>query len=78
MKMFDNYKKPTPVIWRKIGDSILLATMALSGMIMTLPLTENQKLWTNFFVNCAGIVGKVLTNLFAPKEGEDKENGKSE
>lgn len=75
MGMIDNYKKPTPVIWRKIGDSILLATMTMSGMVMTLPITEHQKLWANFAINCLGIAGKIITNLFVPKEEGEKKDG---
>ncbi len=62
--LIENYKKPTPVLWRKIGDSILLLSAGLSGSIMGLPLPDHTKLWIMFGVNLLGVFGKIITNLF--------------
>jgi hypothetical protein len=64
MGILENYKAPTPVKWRKIGDSILLVSTSMSTMVMGLPITEHQQLWLIFSVNAFGVIGKVITNLF--------------
>lgn len=71
MNPLENYKAPTPVKWRKIGDAILLISTSLSTMIMGLPVSEHQQLWLIFGVNCTGVLGKVITNFF--KEEENKQ-----
>jgi hypothetical protein len=63
-KFLDNYKKPTPVIWRKIGDSVLIASASLSTAVMGLPISEHNKLYIVFALNVLGVIGKILTNLF--------------
>lgn len=62
-----NYAEPTPKKFRKIGDSILLASVLLQAAVMNLPVSENAALWINFSITCIGIAGKVLTN-FAKEE----------
>ena len=59
-----HYYKPTPVIWRKIGDSILIASTSISALIMNAPLPESTKLWLVFSINVIGVIGKVISNLF--------------
>jgi hypothetical protein len=68
--MITNYYKPTPKKWRQIGDSILLGTTALSGMMMGAPLSESGKTWCIFILNVIGVVGKVLTNLAKSEDGD--------
>lgn len=68
MKALENYKAPTPVKWRKIGDAILLISTSLSTMVMGLPMTEHQQLWAIFIVNCIGVFGKVITNFFKDEQ----------
>lgn len=68
MGILENYKAPTPVKWRKIGDSILLVSTSMSTMVMGLPITEHQQLWLIFSVNAFGVIGKVITNLFKEDE----------
>jgi len=58
MKAVKNYYKPTPKIWRKIGDSLLLIGSTVTGIsAFTLPpivtaiaagLTAIGKIITNF------------------------------
>jgi hypothetical protein len=68
MNALENYKAPTPVKWRKIGDAILLSTTSLSGMIMGLPISEHKQLWAIFILNAIGVGGKVITNFFREDE----------
>lgn len=63
MKVSDYYK-PTPALFRKIGDSILMGCTAISTAVMGLPITEHQKLWIVFALNLFGVFGKILTNFF--------------
>jgi hypothetical protein len=62
--IIQQYQKPTPAKWRKIGDSLLLFTLTLTPMVMQLPLTEHQMLWVNFGIQAVGVFGKVVTNFF--------------
>ena len=55
----NHYWKPTPIIWRKIGDG-LLAVGALSG---TFAIAEDMK-WLAIGLVVCSILGKFLTNLF--------------
>lgn len=63
-----NFYAPTPVFIRKIGDSILYASLALQPLTLTLPITDNQRVWVNFGLSAAGILGKFITNLFKETE----------
>ena len=62
MKIFENYKKPTPAKWRKIGDYVLVLQMFLSANIPALPIPENTKLWVMLAVNFIGTTVKFWTN----------------
>jgi hypothetical protein len=55
----NHYWHPTPVFWRKIGDS-LLAVGSLAG---TIAIAEDYK-WLGLVIAIAGVVGKFLTNFF--------------
>lgn len=61
-KRWENYKKPTPVKWRKVGDFALLLCVFLSGSIMSLPIDEQGKLWTIFGLNLISTIIKFWTN----------------
>lgn len=65
-----NYYKPTPKKWRKIGDAILLGCTSLSAFVMGSPLTDNGKAWATFILNVIGVAGKVVTNFFKEDEAE--------
>jgi hypothetical protein len=58
-KMIENYKKPTPKKWRKIGDTLL----AVSTLAIPLELSDYKYLAIGLFV--FGVLGKFLTNFFA-------------
>ena len=68
--MINNYYKPTPKKWRKIGDAILFLSASISAFIPTSPLDEGIKLWAMFALNIFGIIGKTATNFF--KENDDE------
>jgi hypothetical protein len=59
-----HYWEPTPARLRKVGDSILWVSLALQPLTLTLPITDNQRLWINFGISGLGIAGKFITNLF--------------
>ena len=65
--IWKNYKKDTPALWRKIGDSILLFTLALDGMITQLPISDNSKIWVGVIVTFLGIAGNPPPHFSAPK-----------
>jgi hypothetical protein len=58
-KMIENYKKPTPKKWRKVGDTLL----AMSTLAIPLELTDHKYLAISLFI--FAVVGKFLTNFFA-------------
>ena len=63
-KLKDNYWSATPLIAKKVGDSLLIASLGLSGGVMALPIEDNTKLWVNFGLTGMGVFGKIITNLF--------------
>jgi hypothetical protein len=64
MKIFKNkvkvsaegYYKPTPSKWRKIGDTLLLASTTLSSLNIDKP-------YIAIAIQVTGVVGKFLTNF---------------
>ena len=60
-KMTQNYWKPTPKKWRKIGDALLaVSTMGVPAVLM-------NHHWVGVSLFITGIIGKFLTNLFTEK-----------
>ena len=60
MKILENYYKPTPKKWRKIGDTLLaVSTFITASAIAT------QHTWIAITALITGSVGKILTNLFS-------------
>lgn len=62
-----NWHKPTPKIWRNLGDALLILGVGLSGIIATLPVPDQHKVWIMAVMNFFTVIGKFLTKLF----GED-------
>mgnify|MGYP003347680439 CR=1 FL=1 len=58
--MMNNYYKPTPKKWRKIGDALL----GVSTMITSFSIYENIQ-WLAISALMTGVVGKFLTNFFS-------------
>lgn len=67
-----NYYAPTPQKFRKIGDSILYLSVCLQPMTLTLPLTDNQRVWVNFAIGLTGVIGKTITNFFAEEPATEQ------
>jgi hypothetical protein len=69
-----NYYKPTPKLWRKIGDSLLVVALFLStGALFQYDLlkeiyTPNQVRTAITIIICVGVIGKFLTNFFKENE----------
>lgn len=72
--MLNNYWKPTPVFWRKVGDSILATCTAIgAGTIMEWEKVEKyftpEEIKIGLFVIIVlGAGGKFLTNFFKKPE----------
>ena len=60
MKVFKKYWAPTPVIFRKIGDSLLAVGVTAQTYSV---ISDNQKWMLYVAIGC--MVGKFLTNFFA-------------
>lgn len=61
-QVWENYKKPVPIFWRKVGDFALVISTFLSGSIMGLPISEHTKLWTIFVLNFISTCVKFFAN----------------
>lgn len=59
----NRYDSPTPKLWRRIGDSLLLASVTVT----TYGALEEEK-WVVIGAAIMGTVGKFLTNLFKKEE----------
>lgn len=66
-----NYNARTPMRWRALGDSILLAGPMLSGAVVAAPLSENTQKWIILAINLFCVFAKMLTNFMKETE-EDK------
>jgi hypothetical protein len=53
-----HYWKPTPIFWRKIGDSLL--AVSLTGI----PVILADYKWIGIALFILGVIGKFLTNFF--------------
>jgi hypothetical protein len=67
---FKNFYKPTPVVWRAIGDTLLATcgTISTSSIIDAMgeqdKVIRKTKLTLAVAMLLGGIVGKYLTNFF--------------
>jgi hypothetical protein len=60
-RVTQNYWKPTPKRWRKIGDALLaVSTMGVPAVLM-------NHHWVGISLFIIGVIGKFLTNTFAEK-----------
>jgi hypothetical protein len=59
------YYSPTPAKWRKIGDSLLLA----STTITTFAIYEKAE-WLAYAALFTGVIGKFLSNLFSEEQSK--------
>jgi hypothetical protein len=56
----NNYYKPTPVKWRKIGDAIQDAALIASGILV---IFASPPAWIPAVIFAAGRIGKIITNF---------------
>ena len=60
-RVTQNYWKPTPKRWRKIGDALLaVSTMGVPAVLL-------NHHWVGISLFIIGVIGKFLTNTFAEK-----------
>jgi len=58
MKLFDRYNRPTPLFWRRIGDTLLL----VSAYVTAHGISEHND--TLAYVSLvSGVLGKIITNF---------------
>ena len=70
-QMKKNYYHPTPKKWRKLGDTLLAVSTAITGFAMY----ENVK-WVALTALITGVVGKFLTNFFTEEEIQVNKRGR--
>lgn len=56
----ENYYKPTPAKWRKIGDAIQEASLIGAGIIA---LVAAPPAWIPVAIMALGRIGKIITNF---------------
>ena len=59
----DNLKKPSNKKFKLIADMILYTLPLYLGAIMSLPLSDNTKLWINFIVTIVTITIKTISKF---------------
>jgi hypothetical protein len=59
----ENYYKPTPKYWMRVGDAILYGCTALTPVVMGSPMTDNHKAWVVTVLGFIGVAAKFFTNL---------------
>lgn len=59
-----SYWKPTPIVMKKIGDSMLAASLAITSF----SLATDAGNTVTIVIACIGVVGKFLSNFFAQDE----------
>lgn len=60
MKTLENYYKPTPSRWRKIGDAIQDVSITASAIVA---LFAAPPAWVPVVIFAVGRIGKILTNF---------------
>lgn len=66
------YKEPTPVFWRKVGDSFLIAGTTITGFA----IAEETK-WLAYASLISMVAGKVLTNFFSNDSRSSQETSEN-
>lgn len=64
------YWEPTPRHLRKLGDSILIASVGLQGLMTSAPVDGDTKQWLVLGIGALGVVGKIMTNFFSDTSTE--------
>ena len=63
---FKGYYEPTPQLFRKIGDSLMGISSAVTGYAI---VEDSKALALTFLI--IGVVGKFLSNFFTEINGQD-------
>ena len=59
-KIKANYYKPTPVKWRKIGDTMQEVSLIGAGIIA---IVASPPAWIPVVIMAIGRIGKIITNF---------------
>lgn len=63
---FKGYYEPTPQLFRKIGDSLMAISSAVTGYAI---VEDSKALALTFLI--IGVVGKFLSNFFTESNGQN-------
>jgi len=63
----DNLNKPSNKKWKSVADFFLYTLPLYQGAIITLPITDNQKMWITFMVSIVVISLKGLSKFTEEK-----------
>ena len=63
-----NWRKKTPIKWRRLGDVTIYSLPLLLAAIMASPLNPEIKGWLNFGITVISIGLKAFTKLTAEDE----------
>lgn len=61
----ENWNKGTPVKWRNIGDLLLILGQGINGIVISLPIPPQAKIWIIASSTLLTTAGKFLTKLFS-------------
>lgn len=64
-----HYSKPTPKKWRKLGDSLLAASVFATTFTMIMKYE-----YLSIGIVIVGVIGKFLTNFFSEEDKTIKED----
>lgn len=63
MLALDNLKKPSNKKWKAVADFFLYSLPLYLGVILTLPLPDNTKMWINFGISMAIVTLKSISKF---------------
>ena len=64
-RKWNDWKKPTPATWRKIGDTFLLISTAFAGTMII-----REQIQFGMAIEILGVIGKLLTDFAVEKDAE--------
>lgn len=60
-----NWNKPTPLFWKRLGDTCIYSLPLLEGVILSSPLNSEAKMWINFALGIVLVSAKAFSKFFA-------------
>ena len=66
----NNWNRSTPKKYRNLGDALLVLGSGLNGIILSLPIDSEIKVWIIAITSIISTIGKFLTKLFTEEKRE--------